>query len=1583
MVPTRFGDVVAICVLLCGALAATAAGPVLETAFDASEVAIEVDGTYAKLEIDGTAAVKTPGEPALPIRYLRFVIPSDSRVEDIVITGLVEQELPGTYRVMPAQQEVPTGETPIWSDPDPAIYESDAPYPASRVQFLGDGYLGGYRIASVAVYPLTYIPSTGKLTLATELAVELSLTAGTNRAQPRHRMTARSDRLYRTLVGNLVENPEATLGKLGAIEIVDGAGPEGFQPRYTPSLEGSPVEYVIITSDAYAPQFQEFADWKTQKGVPAVVKTISWINANYPGGCDTAERIRLFIKDAFTSWGTTYVLLGGDTNIVPVRYAWSGYYGGWKISTDLYYSDLDGNWNADGDSRFGEAYVSIAAPGDSIDLYSDVFVGRAPVATLIEVETFINKAFAYEKAPAPVCTDRDLIMAEVLFPYDWVPGEFISTDGAANIVEPMRSTIPPEIHVALLYQNYVAFPESYPLNDDAAIDSLTAGYNITAHVGHGNKDILRVSRDNYITIQDTDALANGIDRAGFVWMLNCYSTMIESDCIAEHLLNNPVGGFSSLFGPTRFCFPTTAKDYFASWFQAFYSLGLTQAGVVAAACKSPYVPGSFYDNTDRWTQLSFVFLGDPEVRLWTGRPAALAVAHPASIPLGPTDVTVTVTDPAAVQGALVCVAKEGEVYATGYTDAAGEVDLTFTPKTTGTLTITVTAENHFPHEGTIEITPSAGAHLSLRQMTADDDDAGWSDGNGNGLTEAGEAIELDIRVGNGGQAAASGVTATLTDGDAYLTLVDGTHILGTIPAGAEVDFEAAFLLAISDDCPNEYEAVLGLTLTDAARGTWYDSYTLRIYRPKLIQASTHVDDEAGGDGNGIPNIGETIVLTIDVQNEGNGLADQVTGTLSYPNSDVTINDGTDTWGDLEAGETVTGQSGFEFTVNATMTQHFLLTLTDEDGKEWAYYFDMLRPLPLGGLEGSVKATTIFLTWGPGSESDLRGYNVYRTDDPDGTYSIANDGLIRGSSYFEDSNLNENQKYYYRVTAADSSGNESLESAMLEISTNPPSQPGWPLQAGEAMYGSTAAVDIDLDGDLEILVGAGDVYCWHHDGVEYTDGDGDPRTNGVFTTDGEAGYRSSLAFGEMDHDPYPEFVGASWGNFGTAGNPEYRIFAWNAEDGSLLPGWPRSTSQFCWATPALGDVTGDGLADVVIISGLGNLCCWDSYGVELIDGDNNPATDGVFAYLDANWTFGSPVLVDIDNDRSLEILAPSRSESIYIFEADGSRVPGWPVMAGGGDPGGLVASPCAADLNGDGQIEIVVQANDSHMICLDASGNTLPGWPVGINVGGDFPASPTLADLDGDGDLEIVQVDEDGYIHILPWEGEEFDPAGWPQLTADGLGLPQSSPAVGDVDGDGLPDIIVGDNANTMHAFHANGETVAGWPIAADAEIVGSPTLADLDGDGDTEVVVGGQDLMVYIWDTPGEHQEGDAIQWGTWRHDVSRTGYFEYELPVGVADSGPAAGRTLRLEQNVPNPFNPVTTISYTIGAGVSEAELGVYNVAGRLVRTLDSGVSKQGKHTAVWDGRDDGGERVASGIYFVTLTAGNERQTRKVVLLK
>jgi subtilisin-like proprotein convertase family protein len=83
-----------------------------------------------------------------------------------------------------------------------------------------------------------------------------------------------------------------------------------------------------------------------------------------------------------------------------------------------------------------------------------------------------------------------------------------------------------------------------------------------------------------------------------------------------------------------------------------------------------------------------------------------------------------------------------------------------------------------------------------------------------------------------------------------------------------------------------------------------------------------------------------------------------------------------------------------------------------------------------------------------------------------------------------------------------------------------------------------------------------------------------------------------------------------------------------------------------------------------------------------------------------------------------------------------------------------------------------------------------------------------------------------------------------------------------------------------------------------------------------------------------------------------------------------------------PNPFNPVTTIAYGLPEE-GRVALRVYNVAGKLVRVLVDGEREAGHHAAVWDGRDDQGEAVASGVYFCRMEAEAFEEVAKMVLLK
>jgi hypothetical protein len=111
------------------------------------------------------------------------------------------------------------------------------------------------------------------------------------------------------------------------------------------------------------------------------------------------------------------------------------------------------------------------------------------------------------------------------------------------------------------------------------------------------------------------------------------------------------------------------------------------------------------------------------------------------------------------------------------------------------------------------------------------------------------------------------------------------------------------------------------------------------------------------------------------------------------------------------------------------------------------------------------------------------------------------------------------------------------------------------------------------------------------------------------------------------------------------------------------------------------------------------------------------------------------------------------------------------------------------------------------------------------------------------------------------------------------------------------------------------------------------------------------------------------------------TSLFDINTAVSVTDD-PGISRSYELYQNYPNPFNPNTAISYQLVAN-SFVTLKVYDVLGREIRTLVEGIVQAGVHSAGWDGKNDWGVGVPSGIYLCQLRTGSFVMTRKMLLIK
>ncbi|MCK4343158.1 MAG: hypothetical protein KAY37_15695 [Phycisphaerae bacterium] len=395
-------------------MAATAHAEVRATVnFSADQVTVTHAAAGDRVKVDGCRLRTTgPGQPDLPIRLYRLVVPADFEPTDVHIVRATFEPLESLGGFQIPTTRLPNIDDP-WdmtelSAPDPEIYGRDAPFPSEPVQLSRSGFSFGYHVSTLLVHPLRYYPVSGRMEVLTELEFELGGARST--AQPVYalRRSARSAAAVERYMARIVDNDEALAAYAPPtrVESMNGrtGGARTTQPW--PSLAGMPVDFVIITSDLLYERFELLAEWKIAKGLNTKIVTVSGIVSRYPG-VDTQERIRNFIIDADQLWGTTWILLGGDVDQVPHRDWWS--YPGVEsriAATDLYYSTMEGNWNADGDDRFGEDSHYAGNHGeDEADYDPDIHIGRAPAGGTDEGEAeaeavrFVNKVLDYEKAP--------------------------------------------------------------------------------------------------------------------------------------------------------------------------------------------------------------------------------------------------------------------------------------------------------------------------------------------------------------------------------------------------------------------------------------------------------------------------------------------------------------------------------------------------------------------------------------------------------------------------------------------------------------------------------------------------------------------------------------------------------------------------------------------------------------------------------------------------------------------------------------------------------------------------------------------------------------------------------------------------------------------------------------------------------------------------------------------------------------------------------------------------------------------------------------------------------------------------------
>jgi len=886
--------------------------------FPAASLTVTEHDEYHKVNLAGCDLSREIGNPQLPVRSVFFVLPPSATVEDIHVVPLESEEMEGDFYVFPAQPPrilpmVGLPERPVeFEGPNPSVYVSSERYPPDLVTEGRVGNFLGYRVVGFTVHPVQYVPSQRRLVLHKRLNVTVEYSTGSSSLRLSFPASDAALKLSSGVVENLVLN-----GRETAL----------FQPSFEPistMLPAEDYEYVIITSAEHDSVFQRLANWKTKKGVPAHVATTEWIYSTY-SGWDEAEKIRNFVKDAHANWGTMWVLLGGDVNIVPDRVAFAmecqaGFYADEdSIRADHYYSDLDGTWDLSGNHIYGEV-------ADSVDLYSDVFVARASVENVTEAQTFVDKILCYERQPIPGYQKEIAFFAEILWssPY---------TDAAIFKDMIDDACVPDILNVTKLYER------DGNETKESVVAAINAGQNMMNHAGHCAYTVMSVGNGSLYRA-DMDTLSNG-GRLGFLYSIGCWPAAFDYDCVAEHFVNNPGGGGVVFVGNSRYGWGSPGNPGYGfsdifdiEFFNQLFTESVVKVGATLAATKAAYAPRSCVENVYRWHQYQLNVLGDPELAIWTDSLRSLTVHRPDSVPVGTSEFLVTVLDGGVpVSGALVCLMKDTEVYERSVTDGAGQILFTISPITPGRLQVTATGGNYFPHEDSAVVL-TTGPFVKYSGGTVVD-----TSGNGDGVLNPGERIWLSASVANYGSQAANSVDGVISTTDPFLALEQVSASFGNVLPGDTSLGSPHFRFTISPACTNGHVAYLNLDLNDTPGHHWSDMLALTVCGPAVSCPGYSVRDTTGNK-NGVPDPGETITFLAHLRNTGLGEARGVQVLLRCGDPHVSGPGSLATVGDIEAGKD--GWARFTVSIdNGCPAPHFPWLTVDVTTSESEEYSDSL------------------------------------------------------------------------------------------------------------------------------------------------------------------------------------------------------------------------------------------------------------------------------------------------------------------------------------------------------------------------------------------------------------------------------------------------------------------------------------------------------------------------------------------------------------------------------------------------------------------------------------------------------------------
>lgn len=565
-------------------------------------------GNYQIIDFDDCLQTAEVGNPVLPYFAVKMLLPQGTKADKISIRGENLTEIEGKINLYPRQTTRPLSYT---GKPEFVVnrktYSQSTKYPTKQEINFDTQFLDGYAICLSTFTPLVYNPKDKKASFYKKITVEIEYSVDA-KSEAIGRNAKKSTFITKKLE-QFVQNSEL----LETYQVNDS--------------KTETYDILIVTGSSYVNSFSSLSDFYLKKGLKSEVKSMPEIYAQ-SSGTDNAEKLRNYIISEYQTKNISYVILGGDVEIVPYRglygHVLSGVniYEDDNIPSDYYFSALDGTWNTDGDTLWGEA--------DEDDLLPEIAVGRMPFSSVSELNKMLNKTLKYQQTPVLGELNNPLLVDEFLYsdPETWGADYLDLLIGNHSDNGYTTTGIPASDPYETLYERDGNWNHYAP---STLITEINTGHPFIYHCGHANWDYVMGLSNSDITNENFNLVNGTTHNYTFVYTHGCICGSFDNDdCIGEEMvkIDNFLAGF---IGNSRYGWFNEGQTEGPSahiqreFVDALYDQKIENIGLAHAISKlntAPWVEAleQWEEGAMRWCFYDCNVLADPVLSLWIANP---------------------------------------------------------------------------------------------------------------------------------------------------------------------------------------------------------------------------------------------------------------------------------------------------------------------------------------------------------------------------------------------------------------------------------------------------------------------------------------------------------------------------------------------------------------------------------------------------------------------------------------------------------------------------------------------------------------------------------------------------------------------------------------------------------------------------------------------------------------------------------------------------------------------------------------------------------------------------------------------------